>query len=392
MARCGSGRARGFETAARSRGTEPFRPGTAPAGQAGPSWAAGLQPCPQVAPPAWICAWDRVRAAPVPCSPPPPPPPRHHARSQSCPHTKPRAWGLPGPSRPAPGDGLPRGTGVGGAGRVPGTAPSQRGLRSLAGAGSPQQPQPDAGPGSPHPRAPRQPPRREPAVAGARPRRADEPGDTKRGQKQPLGITRSPSATRPLPAPGQDETGPASPCTGTVGAAPSRAQEGPAGAAWLPQGCPRCPAPARPLSPSVRLRGCAGDSTSSWARRRPPPPHGAPRSRGARDKGGGASCRPRSKAAGGAPVLPLPPRLRAAGGTGQLRGRSGSQGRAPARRPSSGNHRGAPGAGRGRGRLRAPRCRGRSRGVCGGPRQEPAAGGSAALGSQAGLLGGSTGL
>lgn len=219
-ARCDSGRARDFETAARSRGTEPFRPGTAPAGQAGPSCPAGLQPCPEVAAPARICAWDRVRAGLVPR---PPPPPRHHARSQSCPHTKPRAWGQPGPSRPAPGDGLPRGTRVEGAGRVPGTAPSRRGLRSPTGAGGPQQQQPqrDAGTGSRHPRAPRQPPRREPAGAGARPRRADEPGDTKRGQKQPLEITRSLPATRPLPAPGRDETGPGSPCTGTVGAAPS---------------------------------------------------------------------------------------------------------------------------------------------------------------------------
>lgn len=54
-------------------------------------------------------------------------------------------------------------------------------------------------------------------------------------------------------------------------------------------------------SSSVRPRGGGGGSTSSWARRRPPPPHGARRSRGALDKGGGASCRPRSKAAGGSP-------------------------------------------------------------------------------------------
>lgn len=212
--------------------------------------------------------------------PPPAPSPRTFPEPPA--HT---AWGPPGPSRPAPGEGLPRGTGGGGAGQVPGTAPSQRGLRSLAGTGSPQQqqPQPDAGPGSPpHPRAPRQPPRREPAVAGARPRRADDPGDAKRGQKQPPGITRSPSATRPLPAPGKDETGPASPCTGTVGAAPSTAKEGPAGEAWLPQGCPGCPASARPLvlcAAEGRRRGLdllLGSAPAPSAARRPAVP-GSPR-------------------------------------------------------------------------------------------------------------------
>lgn len=123
-------------------------------------------------------------------------------------------------------------------------------------------------------------------------------------------------------------------------------------------GCPLAPAPQTMPGPlryciidaggrPARGRGGQagprrGGSTSSWARRRPPEPHGAQRYRGARDKGGGASCRPRSNGAGGAPLPLLPTQLRAAGGTEHLRRRPSSKDRAPAQRLSSTNHRCAP--------------------------------------------------